>query len=208
MGELLNGADAAAKCYVCGNTEDNKHYNVLEMMFGTKEEFDYFECPKCGCLQISKPPKSLSKYYPTDYLCSAKRAEPSVNGLSMFFRNKSNRQALFKDSFIGKLVNLVYPNGLKPYSIISKVPLDLNSRILDVGCGSGGLLYALRDLGFWNLLGCDPYIKEDLTYNNGLQILKVPIEEVKGDWDLIMFNHSFEHIQNQLETLQTVTKHL
>jgi len=30
------------------------------------------------------------------------------------------------------------------------------SRVLEIGCANGGLLKALRDLGFLNLLGCDP----------------------------------------------------
>jgi SAM-dependent methyltransferase len=206
--QIFGHANQESVCYVCGNTQNNKHYTVREMMFDTKEEFDYFECSTCGCLQISNPPKDLGKYYPDNYLCSAKRTEVPLSRLSMFFRNKSNRYALFKDSFIGKLVNLVYPNSLKSYSIISKAPLDLNSHILDVGCGSGGLIYALRNLGFKNLLGCDPFIKEDITYSNGLQILKKPVEEVKGEWDLIMFNESFEHIPNQKETLQATSNTL
>lgn len=38
-----------------------------EMMFGFGEEFAYFECSKCGCLQISEIPVDISKYYPSDY---------------------------------------------------------------------------------------------------------------------------------------------
>jgi SAM-dependent methyltransferase len=30
------------------------------------------------------------------------------------------------------------------------------SRVLEIGCATGGLLMALRDLGFVNLVGCDP----------------------------------------------------
>ncbi len=33
---------------------------------------------------------------------------------------------------------------------------DPESRILEVGCATGGLLKALRDLGFTGLVGCDP----------------------------------------------------
>lgn len=33
--------------------------------------------------------------------------------------------------------------------------LNLNSPVVDLGCGAGELLLALRDLGFTNLAGCD-----------------------------------------------------
>jgi hypothetical protein len=37
------------------------------MQLGLREEFEYFECSKCGCLQIEEVPLDLSKYYPDNY---------------------------------------------------------------------------------------------------------------------------------------------
>jgi SAM-dependent methyltransferase len=76
------------------------------------------------------------------------------------------------------------------------------SRILDVGCGVGRILHQLKDAGFSNVLGIDPYLDRDLTYPNGLRILKQSIHELEGEWDLIMFHHSFEHVPDPLETLR------
>ena len=45
----------------------NPTYVVREMMYGFKDEFDYFECGNCGCLQIEQIPDDLSKYYPENY---------------------------------------------------------------------------------------------------------------------------------------------
>ncbi len=54
-------------CTVCGNPNNNKPFTAREMMIGYGDEFEYFECANCGCLQISKTPNNLSKYYPTEY---------------------------------------------------------------------------------------------------------------------------------------------
>ncbi len=60
----------------------------------------------------------------------------------------------------------------------------------------------LRDCGFTNLLGVDPYLKESITYADGLRIEKCTLSEVRGKFSLIMFHHVFEHLENPLETLQ------
>src|SRR4249920_2455956 len=54
-------------CAVCGNGEANQTYTVREMQWGMRDEFEYFECSKCGCLQIVDFPSDISKYYPTNY---------------------------------------------------------------------------------------------------------------------------------------------
>jgi hypothetical protein len=54
-------------CRICGNIKDNKEYIIKEMHFGFGEEFTYFQCKKCGCLQIKNIPDNLSKYYPSNY---------------------------------------------------------------------------------------------------------------------------------------------
>ena len=45
-------------CRICGNDKNNKPFEVREMLYGTKEKFDYFQCAECECLQISEYPKT------------------------------------------------------------------------------------------------------------------------------------------------------
>jgi predicted SAM-dependent methyltransferase len=55
--------------------------------------------------------------------------------------------------------------------------------------------------GFINLTGIDPYIKNDITYRNGLKIFKKHIFELNGQYDLLMSHHSFEHMPQPLDVL-------
>jgi predicted TPR repeat methyltransferase len=80
------------------------------------------------------------------------------------------------------------------------------TRILDVGCGGGLLLHGLRELGLKQLLGVDPYNPADLKYDNGLVVAKKGIHDVSGQWDIVMFHDSFEHMPNPFETLTKVSQ--
>jgi hypothetical protein len=55
------------QCKICGNTENNNVVIAREMMFGFRDEFKYFKCSFCGCLQIVEYPEDLSGYYPETY---------------------------------------------------------------------------------------------------------------------------------------------
>ena len=55
------------KCRICGEEGLFQSYLVKEMMKGTKDEFEYFVCPKCLCLQIAEIPSNLGDYYGNDY---------------------------------------------------------------------------------------------------------------------------------------------
>ena len=78
---------------------------------------------------------------------------------------------------------------------------------MDVGRGSGFILYSLREIGFKNLLGIDPYVQNDIRYTNGVEVLKKTIREInESGWELIMFHHSFEHVSEPAETLQSISR--
>jgi SAM-dependent methyltransferase len=48
--------------------------------------------------------------------------------------------------------------------------------------------------GFKNLLGVDPFVPEDATPEPGVQVRRQHLRDVGGAFDLVMFNHSFEHM--------------
>ena len=55
------------KCRICGWTGDAETLTVREMMYHTREEFQYFECGNCHCLQITEVPDNLADYYGDSY---------------------------------------------------------------------------------------------------------------------------------------------
>ena len=87
----------------------------------------------------------------------------------------------------------------------SSVPSD-NTAILDVGCGSGNFLCKLAQMGYTNLTGCDPFIENDIEYENGVHIYKKEILEMTGQFDGIFLNDSFEHVTNPHEVMSSIKR--
>jgi SAM-dependent methyltransferase len=146
----------------------------------------------------------MGKYYPRDYYSfSATSRDKTENKFIKLARRIRNFSSVSGRGFGNNLVRALFPN--KKLLPLMRLGLTPASRILDVGCGSGWRLYALREAGFRNTLGVDPYMEHDLAYANGLQVLKRTVNEVEGSWDVVMFHHSLEHIPDQAAALRAAS---
>lgn len=191
-------------CRICDTENNVEEYVLKEMMFGLMDEFEYFKCSNCGCLQIKHFPENMKKYYPLDYLSYP---EPSVPVIKKFLGKKREKSFLSGKGIIGKL--LLYFFGFNDPDLLwfSEAHIRKNDFILEVGCGQGKLLKKLYDSGFNNLLGVDPFISEDINYKNNLKIIKkdfLQVENMEFDW--IMFHHSFEHLKDPVATFIRLNK--
>ena len=72
-------------CKICGEKCIVAAYKVKEMYFGTKDEFTYYECGDCGCLQISVFPENVASYYPENYYSKKKVLREKYNKIFDFF---------------------------------------------------------------------------------------------------------------------------
>lgn len=54
-------------CRICGETSEPKTYFAKEMMYQNAGNFEYFECPRCKCLQIASVPDNLGDFYDSNY---------------------------------------------------------------------------------------------------------------------------------------------
>ncbi len=175
------------------------------MMFGWEEKFDYFQCSSCGCLQIREAPQDMAGYYPREYYSYSSTNPVPPTGIWSFLKNRRDISVFLGKGLMGRVLSAKRITDPQLKSIAG-IHLSENSAILDIGCGRGDFLRQIRKIGFRNLLGIDPFLKEEIDYADGLRIKKMNLHETGGKWDLIMFHHSFEHMINPLETLISVSK--
>jgi len=165
-------------------------------MFGSFDEFEYIECAQCGCLFIKDIPEDMSRYYTSGYYSMNMNRIDLLKFylgafvLRFYFSNSNMR------SILSELDHLSKFDWLMDYTI------KKDSQILDVGCGVGKILLVLRHLGYFHLTGIDPFISHDISYSNGVCILKKELVGLEGQFDLIMFHHSFEHIPDPFSSLR------
>ena len=185
-------------CKICGNQTGNKTHQAREMMFGLREVFPYLECGECGCVQLLQIPSDMSRYYPGDYYSYRQHG-----ALMTFLRHRWSAYAFGSRSLIGWFLSeFVFQNTAM--ESVRRLKIPRQTRILDVGCGSGHLLRDLYYLGFQNLAGVDPFIARDLEYENGLTVFKRELKDMHGHYDLVMMHHCFEHMDHPGDTLASV----
>jgi SAM-dependent methyltransferase len=191
------------KCRICDNTDNNVEYHVREMQFGLRDVFCYFQCSRCGCLQIAEIPPDMGRYYSRDYYSYQTPGYPGhgiVRTVSCFYFKHLLKRGF---PFLWPL-DEVMPARFPVFKALSRLLIRRETRLLDVGCGGGEVLWLMKEFGYERVMGVDPYLEKDVTYGNGLTIKKCEVAAVTGQWDVIMFNHSFEHVHNPRETLEQV----
>ena len=145
------------KCPICFKTNRNKSFMVHEMMFISGEEFKYILCKNCNTLYLSKIPDSMEKYYKNNYYSFSKISKKSPNSI---YKKKLK---LWRDDALifGRLYSWFFIKLItrdNALDFMRGLNLSKQSNILDVGSGSGALLYRLAEAKFSNLTGIDPYI--------------------------------------------------
>lgn len=192
------------KCKICGNESDNELIVATERLLGLGDKFDYFVCSKCFCLQIKDIPENIEKYYPSSYYSYHEAKFPSkLNRFNFFLKKSLIKYYMGYFDLTGFMLSYIFEH---PFPWIRNKEINFDSKILDVGSGSGRKLLSLQRSGFVNLTGIDPFINEDIYYKNGLKILKKDISEIKEKYDFIMLHHSFEHMPNPEQIVKHISR--
>lgn len=170
-------------------------------MFGLRDRFLYGECASCGSLVLLDPPGDLGPYYPPDYYSLRPRPRPAR---AMRWAKRLRAEAAARG--LERTARLIGRGAAPQWSSWLRIAgLDRSARICDIGCGGGELLLQMRDEGFTQLVGADPFIERPL-HHEAVEIRKATAEELSGSYDLVMLNHSFEHVPDPLGTLDAARR--
>lgn len=208
---------ATRPCPLCGGQPNAERLTISENMFGLADQFEYLTCADCGSLFIAEVPDDLAKYYDTAAYYSfdddpeATMGRPGVRqvvaglGRSILLgRGSRPVQAVagFGPRTLHTLVSML--GSVRRAGL----PRGRDTRILDVGAGSGALVYALGLAGMRDVTGIDPFVDGDRQVGGGARILRRELAELDDEFDLVMFHHSLEHVPDPAQTLTQARERL
>ena len=177
-------------------------------MTGTPHKFNHRHCPICGGdgtkplfqqrferLSMASPMDGYEVVVCTE--CGAGYADhiPTQAEFDAYYRDLSK----YEDTAIEGERQPVDPRFREMAGLIQRFIPSRDARILEIGSASGGLLAALQDLGFINLLGADPSpacVRAALAFYGipGLPstLFTVPVPETR--YDFLILTGVMEHI--------------
>ena len=201
---------AAHRCPACLNTSKNRMLAVRENMFGLQADFDYSVCADCGSLALISIPEDMATYYPTNYYSVDLDPEKALGAQGVRqFAQVVIGSVLWGRGLVSSAAAAVVPRRqlrtlVSVLRSIRRAGLvnGRQTRVLDVGCGSGMLVFALGLAGVKDVTGVDPFLSGERDLSTGGRLRRQDLSEVEGSYDLIMFHHSFEHLPDPEASLR------
>lgn len=179
-------------CIVCGSSDfEAKYRNVPDYEYATYHPVNFVMCRRCGLL-VQDPPV------------------PSIREIPLFYPSNYRNHLYFNHNNIYSIMK-----RLQVYSLsgnISHFLTDKKAAILEIGCGSGMLLFMLQKRGFTNLWGNDfSDAPERELSERGILFKKADLDKkfpMDRRFDMIILNHVIEHLRNPKFVLKSCREHL
>jgi SAM-dependent methyltransferase len=201
----MNGPGALWRrsCPACDGEAEADPVSVREMMFGSRERYDYNVCAGCGSAWLADVPADLARHYRGRYHSFSVPA--AVSPLGRFFKARRAAHVLGSPNLLGALALRAW--GSTEYlEWCRRVGVGQRQRVLDVGCGRGHLLVQMHAAGFRRLAGLDPFLEADVHPAQGLTLHRCELSAVDGPFDLVMLHHSLEHMPDVPQALRHVRR--
>lgn len=169
--------------------------------------FRVVQCQQCGLIFINPQPdaKEIARYYPDDYFhyhpfhVDAQRPNAWERLVLTYHYGYPRDGGIRWIDFLTR----GFASVLK-YHYYGLVPYIPDGKILDVGCGSGEMLFKLRALG-WDTYGVEiSQSASQYAREIGLKVYTGNVEEIEFPdhyFDVIRLHAVFEHLPDPLVTL-------
>ena len=194
-------------CVLCESSLSGR-FEASERMFGMGGTYSFARCSTCGMLSQLDPPSDMSPFYSEAYQSFGRVSIKQWHGFppKRWLSTRRNSAQQFGSPKWASLIAAISPSS----GVADAMKLLTHSdprkgydlRILDIGCGSGGLLCDLASVGFRKLDGIDPFVRCATNLDGRVRIRKQSHFDLSDEqYDFIMLNHSLEHMRDQIAAI-------
>ena len=155
-----------ARCDICGKDPARPFLYSSDIRQGCRRLYGLVRCGNCGLVYLNPRPASGS------ILHYYSETHPGL---------ERRKPALYERFY---------------FSFFRNIPLKRKGRLLDVGCGNGGYMYALKELG-WDVVGVDIAYTDNAKSELGLEIHEGDLLKMNfapKSFDAVTFWWTLEHM--------------
>ncbi|MCC7451860.1 MAG: class I SAM-dependent methyltransferase [Anaerolineae bacterium] len=186
-------------CDLCGSTDARPYLRVRDHIYGLPGAFQIVQCQRCGLLYINPRPDraSIGQYYPDLDYHAFKPASGAKAALIQRMRHTEARDLLAGISL----------------SLLAERGQGGEVKVLEIGCGTGDLLVALREQGA-TVMGIEPNAAavKVARAQNGLNVQIGMLADVLDgsqlapvSFDLVLMKYALEHVHSPRQELTTIS---
>lgn len=179
-----------SRCKLCGASRTEKLFQAFDLnLHSTSKEFPINRCLDCGVGYTELPEDwDLSSAYPMAQY-GPHLTESEQERLDWTFGHIVASRLAGSEEYDGWCIPQA---GLEPYRQLARYC----NRVLDLGCGSGLLLFRLKEMG-WQSFGVEMSLRAaEVARSRGIEVQSSPVELAsvpKSSVDVVVMNHSLEH---------------
>lgn len=197
------------RCPLCRKERAVPRYKVADRLRPDGSLYTLLLCTGCG-LAFLPHPADDNAVYPATY--PPHDTVPSRRGIYGNIRDRLKRRTLADHKgypWTGSTMPLMRFLTRCALPFADQVPhWRTQGRLLDVGCGGGTYLRAMRDLG-WGVYGIEPQVSaaNQARTASGASIWTQPPEEADlpaRSFHAVTMWHTLEHMQQPIEALQAL----
>ena len=197
-------------CLICGSRGAELHSNLKDRLFGVPGNWSLKQCSNSQCGLSWPDPMPSEEDIPLLYKAYYTHAQEGsrqqlIRRLRAFFYGGYMALAYLPSSLAGlrqarQQVSGMFLNGLQP------------GKLLDVGCGDGGFLHKMHQLG-WIASGLDfdeQAIKNARSrYGKSITVMHSDLFHAgfrENEFDALTMNHVIEHVPDPVALLKEVRR--